>query len=289
MRKKIKIIIFSLVFSLFYINTIFASTVNLKTEKINLTKDQEFMVEALINTEGRSVNTVDGRIQYSSSNLDVLDVMYGASAVNFWVKEPNYSEPGYIYFSGLTPGGLKGSDILLFSVVFKTKSDGEAFVKTDNVNIFLNDGDGTNIKLVNTNIDLKISKEGGSIKLDKAIDQDPPESFTPMLGAHSEMFEGKYFLTFFTQDKISGVSHYYVKEGVWGVFKEAKSPYVLKDQNLDKRIFIKAFDKAGNSRVVIFDPNVRKLNSIEVTLMCLTIIMSVIAIFKVFKKNKIKT
>ncbi|MDP2812067.1 MAG: hypothetical protein Q8O32_00015, partial [bacterium] len=53
-----------------------------------------------------------------------------------------------------------------------------------------------------------------------------------------------------TQDKGTGIDHYEVKEG-YRLSVEAKSPYVLKNQNLDKEIVVKAIDRAGNERKVV--------------------------------------
>ena len=59
---------------------------------------------------------------------------------------------------------------------------------------------------------------------------------------------------FATQDKISGVDIYKVREGSWGFYKQAESPYLLKYQKLDKKIYVKAIDKGGNERIVVLNP-----------------------------------
>jgi len=76
-----------------------------------------------------------------------------------------------------------------------------------------------------------------------------------ILGCLDTPTDGKYFLVFSTQDKGSGVDHYEVREGRFGGFSEVSSPYILKYQSLDKKIFVKAIDKFGNE--------IKKLKSIK--------------------------
>ncbi|MDZ4260605.1 MAG: hypothetical protein U1A25_02970, partial [Candidatus Sungbacteria bacterium] len=75
------------------------------------------------------------------------------------------------------------------------------------------------------------------------------------------LFEGKRFLVFATQDKISGLDYYTIKESRQNFFtffskwSQAKSPYVLQDQELRSSIFVKAVDNAGNKRIVKIMPS----------------------------------
>ena len=81
-------------------------------------------------------------------------------------------------------------------------------------------------------------------------DKDQPEEFKPEIAQSPEMFEGKYFLVFATQDKGSGIDHYEVCEGSKKKCVIAESPYLLQNQELNQEIFVKAVDKSGNERVV---------------------------------------
>lgn len=77
------------------------------------------------------------------------------------------------------------------------------------------------------------------------IDTTIPEPFELKTGKDPLVFEGKYFLSFAAQDKMSGIDYYEVKEGK-GDWKKAVSPYLLEDQSLAKKIIVRAYDKAGN-------------------------------------------
>jgi len=67
------------------------------------------------------------------------------------------------------------------------------------------------------------------------------------------IFDGKYFIVFYTTDKETGVDYYMVKEGE-REWKIAKSPYLLENQNLDEEIKVKAVDRAGNETIATFYP-----------------------------------
>jgi len=81
------------------------------------------------------------------------------------------------------------------------------------------------------------------------IDTTPPEEFSLEIGQEPALFEGKYFLSFATTDKTSGIDYYEIKEGKGG-FKKAQSPYLIKDQSLTKKIIVRVYDKAGNETTV---------------------------------------
>src|SRR5262249_47050520 len=77
----------------------------------------------------------------------------------------------------------------------------------------------------------------------------------------ASIFDGKYFITFSTIDKQTGVDYYEVLEqdangNIQGtttpaIWKRATSPYLLADQSLQSAVMVRATDKAGNQRVEI--------------------------------------
>ena len=97
---------------------------------------------------------------------------------------------------------------------------------------------------------------GPNVSFRMMIDTKAPEEFIPKIGQDISVFEGKYFLSFSTTDKMSGINHYEVSETIdkddW---KTAESPYVLEDQNLNSLIKVKAVDKAGNERIAEIAPS----------------------------------
>ena len=93
----------------------------------------------------------------------------------------------------------------------------------------------------------------GKVTFRAMIDTQKPEPFQAEIGKDPSVFEGKYFLSFSTTDKLSGIDHYEIKEGK-KEFKESKSPYVLEDQKLKGKILVKAIDKAGNEHISEITP-----------------------------------
>jgi len=85
------------------------------------------------------------------------------------------------------------------------------------------------------------------------IDTTTPEAFQLKIGKDPSVFEGKYFLSFAAQDKMSGVDYYEVKEGKRD-FKRTISPYLLEEQSLSKKITVQAYDKAGNYQTAEIKP-----------------------------------
>ena len=127
------------------------------------------------------------------------------------------------------------------------------------------------------------------------IDATSPEEFTLQIID----IEGEKYLVFITTDTTSGISHYEVSEislNWFGKIKSgqeikwetAKSPYLLKDQNLKSALRVKAVDKAGNERLseisLYSGPNI-SLDQI-IFLVLAGIIIIFLIIWKVFSRKK---
>lgn len=98
-----------------------------------------------------------------------------------------------------------------------------------------------------------IREWGVKVTFRAMVDIIPPEEFIPEIGQDPSMFGGKYFLSFATTDKTSGIDYYEVREGKQD-FKKTSSPYLLEDQSLGKEIIVRAYDKAGNERIAEIIP-----------------------------------
>ena len=228
-----------------------ASTVYIEGDRTNFAKNEEFLVNIFLNTESESINATEGSLVFPSDIIEVKEIRDGNSIVNFWVTRPKLESDGEIKFSGIIPGGYLGARGLLFSVVFKTREAGSGDIKTQDLIVLKNDGLGTRAKITATPLQFSVStklKTGESAVL-PINDIEPPEDFIPTLGGDNNIFDGKYFLVFATQDKGSGVASYKVREGWFGSYNDAESPYLLKDQSLKKKTYVKAMDKSGNERV----------------------------------------
>lgn len=250
MRKIIQIII---IFVLTLVSShAFAADISLYADQNYLKTGDEFTLNVLVHST-ESINAVEGQLIYAKEILEIKEIRDGNSVINFWIQKPTNTS-GVINFSGITPaGGFKGSNQKIFSVVFTAKEIGETSLFLDNVKILLDDGQGTNSvdKIIGTTI--AIEEGGDNNKKDFVSDTESPEHFNPIITSNENIFNGKNFLVFATQDKESGISHYEIKEGWFSFYKKAESPYLLKNQKLNKKIYIKAFDLNENERLVIMD------------------------------------
>lgn len=228
-----------------------AAEIRVSTDRVNVGVGDQFLISVdVYSTE--SINTLEGKIIFPENKLVVKEINDGGSVINFWIDKPFVSE-GAVSFSGITPGGFTGVNSHIVSVLFEAKEAGPLLVEINTLKALINDGLGTEAKIGSNNISLMVREKGVQVDKKKVIDTELPEDFTPLIAEDPSLFEGKKFLVFATEDKISGIDHYEVREGGWGFFRTAESPYLLKHQSLDRKIFIRAIDKSSNKRVVVME------------------------------------
>ena len=236
-----------------------AGEVFLSTKNIEFARGEDFIVEVKLNTQGQQINAVEGELVFSSG-LGVKSISDGKSVINFWIQKPQITKLGNVRFSGLTPGGFNGDNNLLFKVTFSGKVPGQNNIYLNNLRVLLNDGLGTQANITTIPITVLINQKINNeilnlFSFDKVVtDNEPPEGFKPMLASDPLIYNGYEFITFTTQDKISGIDHYEVREGDLGIYVVAQSPYPLKNQKLDVPIYVKAVDREGNQRVEVLEP-----------------------------------
>ncbi|MDP3964733.1 MAG: cohesin domain-containing protein [bacterium] len=77
------------------------------------------------------------------------------------------------------------------------------------------------------------------------IDSVPPLEFEIELSQETSVFGGNWFISFATSDRTSGIYQYEVVEGNEGI-RPATSPYQLKSELMNRRVIVRAYDKAEN-------------------------------------------
>lgn len=244
--------VFLLSLTLFVAVPVFAAEIRLDAHKAEINSGEQFLVDIIIHSE-ESLNAVEGRLVFPADQLIVKEIRDGNSVINFWVEKPRLESSGVILFSGITPGGFSGANNSIFSVVFEAKNDGIASIVLDGTKALQNDGLGSQAILSTHDTAVSIKPGSSNVPKETLTDIELPEDFNPTIQSDPNIFGGKYFLVFATQDKISGISNYKVREGEWGWFTLAESPYVLKHQSLDRKIFVKAIDKSGNERIAVLN------------------------------------
>jgi hypothetical protein len=250
------LLMISIIFISFLVITpAFAAEIFFKTEIPEIKIGQLFEVGVFINTKGESINAIEGEVIFPQDLLEIKKINNGNSIVNFWIEKPENTSKGQIAFSGIIPGGYNNNQGLIFSMTFLAKKENNGVIKFNNMKILRNDGQETETSLNVSNFQFLIS---GQVPVSQTLvpeieDNNPPEEFTLKIAADPAIFEGKWFLVFATQDKESGIGHYEVQEGSRS-FIVAESPYLLQNQNLDEKIFVKAIDTNGNEKISILSP-----------------------------------
>ncbi len=218
-----------------------------------------FKVDLLLNTNEENINTVAGKINFPADLLELQEIRDGNSLVNLWVDKPMLAGAGQIPFSGITPGGYKGTSGLLFSLIFHVLKSGSASLKLTEGQALLNDGKGTEAQLSTPALSLQLAAKSTGQPVDYTItDKTPPESFVPEIAQDKNIADNKWFVVFVAQDKDSGIDHYEIQENKNSspnsTWQTATSPYILQDQSLQSYVYIKAVDKAGNVTVEQINP-----------------------------------
>lgn len=267
-NKKSKIIIILIITFVSFPIVSFAAILYLEPSKEQYQLGDIFIAEVKIDTEEDCINAIEANLNYDKDILKAVDFNYGQSIITLWVKPPEISQKsGKISFSGGVPGGYCGKILgdldptqILGKIYFQASNKGEAKINfSDSSQVLLNDGLGTPAKLTAKGAIFnilpgksEISKNERREEIEK--DNIPPESFKIEIHQEPSVFDGKYFIVFFTADKQTGVDYYEIKEGrrKW---KTAQSPYLLKNQKLTSEIKVKATDKAGNEQVAIIEPH----------------------------------
>lgn len=243
-----------LLFIFFIATPVFAADIFLEPDT-RFGRNDQFKMDVFLNAE-EPLNAVEGTLHFPSDLLALKRVDDGNSIVNFWVEYPYALGGGDIRFSGITPGGYAGSRGLIFSVIFQVLQKGEGMVDIRGARALSNDGKGTEVTIKTVYSRFAIPQTMVfQTPVSETKDENPPESFVPEIARDAGVFDGKWFLVFSAQDKTAGIDRYEVKETRRGIFKiftpwiRAESPYVLRDQELRSRVFVKAVDKAGNARI----------------------------------------
>lgn len=251
MRQFIHKILFVFSLSLILPQMAFSAQMFFESTSQEFAQGEEFIVSVFLNTAEESINAVEAKILFPEALLNLKEIRDGNSIVNFWIERPKIKKAGAIDFSGIIPGGYQGTKGLLFSAVFEAKESGGGAIEIIGAKMLLNDGKGTPANTQISNFQLIISEQVITSKSQILKDTEPPELFAPEIARDPNIFDGKWFLVFATQDKGSGMDHYKVCEKIKTTCVIAESPYVLQNQNLNRKIFVKAFDKNGNERAVV--------------------------------------
>ncbi len=252
-----KYFIYILIF-LLTTNTALAGSLTLQQKNsgpANQKVGDELLLEINFQTELESYNAVSGTLSVDPS-FEIIQIITRNSVISAWIENPSKSKTNTISFAGIIAGGLQGSGTL-FELVIVPKEAGVFPVELKNISIFKNNGLGTEETLNTQDKEIPVrSLLPGEVPSKLTwTDTTPPEQFDALLVKDPTIANNKYVLVFEAIDKGSGIRSYSVLEGK-KLFEQAESPYILKNQKINEKIYVKAKDYYGNERVVRVDiPN----------------------------------
>jgi hypothetical protein len=237
---------------------------------------ESFIKEIRVDNQGESLNAFEIYLKYPAQFLEVTDVNFSDSILNFIIDQPVVNQKeGTINFSGIVPGGYygrvpgdPGAGNLVAKIIFKVKKQENLLEAataeiyfTNKSKILLNDGKATLAALDEKGTRIEILNQVIESENDVLLGEDriPPEIFKPEIDRSPDIFNNQWFIVFSAQDKNSGLDHYEIQESnidhVSSVsWLKVESPYLLKDQSLKSYIFIKAVDKKGNEQKIAVEP-----------------------------------
>lgn len=250
-------------------NSAMAGQVSFQPAEHLNTQEKAFTTTLILNTEGESINTIEGVLKVdprlSLPNSGEIQLSDSGSIITYWITPPTYNKPqNTIRFAGGIPGGYTGSTGILLSIIFPPY-DGQPIdraVSVSELRAYKNDGAATSANISSANFSLgDIAGEiddgiSDQLYIDGTRKDDiPPEVFSPQISRNDNVYNGKWFINFSTIDKQSGIDHYEIQEtrsgsmdsGNW---KTATSPYELQDQELHSFIYVIAIDRQGNERII---------------------------------------
>lgn len=209
----------------------------------------EILFEFNLVTENISYNAIEGNLRIDE-NFTLQQIITGSSVISAWIENPSQSKDNIVNFAGIIAGGYDGTGTI-FNLVLTPKKSGELKIFTNNNFVYVNDGNGTKISVPNLQTSINVRELLPEEKNNKfnLKDTTAPENFTVEVLKDNNLQDGKYVLIFSTTDKGSGIKSYEVTEGK-KVFKNVSSPYLLVNQKINERMYVKAIDYNGNERVV---------------------------------------
>jgi hypothetical protein len=195
-------------------------------------------------TNDHSVNALEATLKFPDA-VRIGEIYTGGSALLIWVKEPELNaETNSISFIGLTPGGFQGRG-QLFKIYGEFNPNDLSNIVFADFEALSNDGKGTPVR-----VSLRI------VSGETMEDTDSPESFEVTVSHSDDLYDGSYFAAFLTQDKGAGIDHYEYAfsrffDPSTSSWRRIENPLVLSEDNLSKKVYIKAVDKAGNERISV--------------------------------------
>jgi len=225
---------------------------------------KEYKVDFFVDTQGQTINAVEGLITYPTDLFDATYFVDGQSVISFWVKRPDLRTNAFV--SGIIAGGFdtliypenpSNTKANIFSVVFTPKKVGVGEISFSEPLIIVHDGQGTHdsvtIEPILVAVREPVQSDESETSEEVSDDTESPVFVEAFIANDAHIFDGASTLVFLARDTGSGINYYEVSEDR-GSFERAESPMLLKKQPTARIIQVRVFDNAGNSQLIELRP-----------------------------------
>lgn len=256
-QKRIQLVVLFVCACFWYVistTPVYGAVMQVDTEFNSLHVGDVFTVQASIDTQTQTLNAVETTFEFPRDILEFVSSDTSHSVVTVWMRNTNYrDDAGTIDLAGITPGGFTSDHAPLLDLTFKVLKEGQGIIDTKDTQLLLHDGKGTPALVTAKNLHISVVAGASHINV-QTVDDEQPEPFAPTIAHDADVYDGKNFVVFATTDKGSGIDHFEIKEGLFGRYVVATSPYLIQNQLLDRKISVKAIDHVGNERIEIIYP-----------------------------------
>ncbi len=146
MKRKLIVLLGSIVFLFALANVASAATLQLTTTKDTFAIGDQFTVDVKVDSEGTGINAAQGTIQIAKDVLQIVSVDKTGSVFNFWLSDPTFSnDSGQVNFIGGSTSGFSGKSLEIMSITFKVKGTGKTDIAFTDGAVTASDGSGTNV------------------------------------------------------------------------------------------------------------------------------------------------
>lgn len=253
-----------------------ALSVDFDSAELTVNASQEFRVPIVLENPGKvDINTVQATVIIPKESFSIQTYWLEQSIVPLWVEEPTVTETDtayYVSFTGLIPGGTTASGEILTLILKASDPIERTTLRLLDPEVYRNTRTAEGVSLGDQYLFVRITPyDAGIVPQQDIVIEDtvPPEDFFPIVGKSQTVFDGDYFVMFQTLDRQTGVAFYDVLESPYFYtteelsenndklyWRQATNPMRLQDQTLESYVYVRAHDRAGNSRTVIIPPTV---------------------------------
>ena len=195
--------------------------------------------------EAESINALEASVSVAGARI--VGVNTGHSIFTLWLQKPSFTDTN-LSFVGGTPSSVYGPTLNLVTLALELNTP-SATIRIEKATAYAGDGKGTLIVVSSASRTIiAAAPSGAAINEQSAFltkDTEPPAQFDIQVGKDPSVFDGQYFISFYTTDAGSGVARYEVQEGS-ALTQVFGNTYVIKDQTLQTPLTVRAIDNAGN-------------------------------------------